>query len=89
MAFLPEKLLIQQRTNGTFYHTHPLTVSYSFSVTNERDKHHPRCRVCNGYFIGKVGLWIYKCDEYMYYAHVDCATSRGKLFMSIFLSVGK
>ncbi|KAL7590109.1 hypothetical protein Lser_V15G38588 [Lactuca serriola] len=85
-AFLPEKLLIQDRTDGAFHHTHPLTISYSFP--DQRAKHFPRCRVCGGYFFGNTEAyhWIYKCDKCMYYAHLDCATSRTEPFMSIFLS---
>ncbi|KAL7587127.1 hypothetical protein Lser_V15G38642 [Lactuca serriola] len=71
-AFLPQKLLIQQRTHGSFYHTHPLTISYSFPLKDQQAKHFPRCRVCGGDFYGKDDLWIYKCDKCLYYAHVDC-----------------
>ncbi|KAL7586660.1 hypothetical protein Lser_V15G38590 [Lactuca serriola] len=89
-AFLPEKLFIQERTDGAFHHTHPLTISYSFPFIDQQTKHYPRCRVCGRDFLGykESGLWIYKCDKCMYYAHLDCATSRTEPFMSIFLSPG-
>ncbi|KAL7614108.1 hypothetical protein Lser_V15G05462 [Lactuca serriola] len=85
-AFLPEKLLIQEKTDGAFHHTHPLTISYSFPFIDQRAKHYPRCRVCGRYF--SQNHWIYKCDKCLYYAHLDCATSRTEPFMSIFLSRG-
>ncbi|CAH1432254.1 unnamed protein product [Lactuca virosa] len=87
-AFLPEKLLIQEKTDGAFHHTHPLTISYSFPFIDQQAKHRPRCRVCGGGFFGTEDLWIYKCDKCMYYAHLDYATSRREPFMSIFLSAG-
>nr|KAJ0190372.1 hypothetical protein LSAT_V11C800435480 [Lactuca sativa] len=75
-AFLPKTLLIQEKKDGAFYHTHPLIISYSFPKIDQQAKHHPRCRVCGGYFIGQEDLWIYKCDKCMYYAHLYCATSK-------------
>ncbi|KAL7587652.1 hypothetical protein Lser_V15G38631 [Lactuca serriola] len=71
-AFLPEKLLIQERTDGAFHHTHPLTISYSFPLIDQDAKHRPRCRVCGDDFRGTQNLWIYKCDRCLYYAHLDC-----------------
>ncbi|XP_023750534.3 uncharacterized protein LOC111898877 [Lactuca sativa] len=87
-AFLSKSLLIQERTHGAFYHTHPLTISYSFPREDQKAKHDPRCRVCGHDFRAMENLWIYKCDECMYYTHVDCATSRREPFMSIFLPPG-
>ncbi|PWA65792.1 zinc finger, PHD-type [Artemisia annua] len=87
-AFLPKKLLIQKTTHDAFYHPHPLTISYSFPLPDQYAKYSPRCRVCNGFFYEKVYLWIYKCEKCMYYAHVDCATSRREPFMSILSSTG-
>ncbi|KAJ0806359.1 putative chromatin regulator PHD family [Helianthus annuus] len=86
-AFLPKRLLIQHTTNAVFNHTHPLTLSYSCPTEEIRARYYPRCRVCNGYFDYKEGLWIYKCEKCIYYAHLDCATSRRESFMSI-LSIG-
>ncbi|XP_023737643.1 uncharacterized protein LOC111885636 isoform X1 [Lactuca sativa] len=71
-AFLPETLLIQERTYGAFYHTHPLTISYSFPFIDQDAKHNPRCRVCGGGFNRTEDLWIYKCDKCLYYTHLDC-----------------
>ncbi|XP_023750539.2 uncharacterized protein LOC111898882 [Lactuca sativa] len=87
-AKLPRNLLIQERTDGAFYHFHPLTLSYSFPEKDQKAKHHPRCRVCTNGFYDMENLWIYKCDVCMYYAHLDCATSRGEPFMSIFSPAG-
>ncbi|KAL7587129.1 hypothetical protein Lser_V15G38644 [Lactuca serriola] len=72
-AFLAEKLFIQERTtNPSFYHIHPLTISYSFPLIDQEANHFPRCRVCGGDFVGKEDLWIYKCDKCLHYAHLDC-----------------
>ncbi|GJZ41643.1 zinc finger, PHD-type containing protein [Tanacetum coccineum] len=87
-AFLPKKLLIQKTTDDAFYHPHPLTISYSFPIPDQKAKYYPRCRVCNDYFYDKTSLWLYKCEKCMYYAHVDCATSRREPFMSILSSTG-
>ncbi|CAI9297761.1 unnamed protein product [Lactuca saligna] len=86
-AFLPKSLLIQNTTDDAFFHTHPLTISYSFPTEDQKAKHYPGCRVCGGDF-SIENLWIYKCDKCMYYAHLDCATSRREPFMSIFLPAG-
>ncbi|KAJ0605793.1 putative chromatin regulator PHD family [Helianthus annuus] len=86
-AFLPKRLLIQNTTNAIFSHTHPLTLSYSFPPEEQRAKYYPRCRVCDGNFDYMGNLWIYKCEKCIYYAHLDCATSRRESFMSI-LSIG-
>ncbi|KAJ0605814.1 putative chromatin regulator PHD family [Helianthus annuus] len=86
-AFLPKRLLIQHATNAIFSHTHPLTLSYSFPPEEIRAKHNPRCRVCDGNFYYDLDVWIYKCEKCIYYAHLDCATSRRESFMSI-LSIG-
>ncbi|KAI3814787.1 hypothetical protein L1987_14431 [Smallanthus sonchifolius] len=83
-ALLTAKLLIQNHTNGTFTHPHPLTLAYSFPYSEQRAKFYPRCRVCDGKFYAH--LWIYKCDKCRYYVHVDCATSKREPFMSIFLT---
>ncbi|CAH1432253.1 unnamed protein product [Lactuca virosa] len=72
-AFLPEALLIQERTDGAFHHTHPLTISYSFPRQDQKAKHNPGCRVCgDGFYYDQEDLWIYKCDKCLYYAHLDC-----------------
>ncbi|PWA41594.1 zinc finger, PHD-type [Artemisia annua] len=88
-ALLPAKLLIQHRTNETFTHSHPLTLAYSFSFSEQRARFTPLCRVCGGAF--NEHLWIYKCDKCRYYVHVHCATSKRDAFMSILqkTSLGK
>ncbi|KAM0020456.1 putative chromatin regulator PHD family [Helianthus debilis subsp. tardiflorus] len=88
-ALLPTKLLIQNHTDGSFTHSHPLTLSYSFSYSEYQAKYNPSCRVCGGRFY--YNLWIYKCEKCLYYVHVDCATSKREPFMSIFqtASLGK
>ncbi|KAJ0806374.1 putative chromatin regulator PHD family [Helianthus annuus] len=86
-AFLPKRLLIQHTTNAIFSHTHPLTLSYSFPIEEQRAKYFPRCRVCDDNFYYHLDLWIYKYEKCIYYAHLDCATSRRESFMSI-LSIG-
>ncbi|KAI3814792.1 hypothetical protein L1987_14436 [Smallanthus sonchifolius] len=88
-ALLPTKLLIQNHTNGTYTHSHPLTLAYSYPHSEIISKYYPFCRVCDGKFYSH--LWIYKCDKCRYYVHVDCATSKREPFMSIFLheSLGK
>ncbi|KAL7590363.1 hypothetical protein Lser_V15G40208 [Lactuca serriola] len=87
-AFLPKSLLIQHTTYDAFYHTHPLTISYSFPRKDQNAKHNPKCRVCGKRFYNTEELWIYKCDKCLYYAHVDCATPTKDPFMSIFLPPG-
>ncbi|KAJ0724518.1 putative chromatin regulator PHD family [Helianthus annuus] len=88
-ALLPTKLLIQNHTDGTFTHSHPLTLAYSFPYSEYQAKYYPKCRVCGGRFYSH--LWIYKCDKCLYHVHVDCATSKREPFMSIFqtASLGK
>ncbi|KAJ0724523.1 putative chromatin regulator PHD family [Helianthus annuus] len=88
-ALLPTKLLIQNHTYGTFTHSHPLTLTYSFPYLDKQAKYFPRCRVCDTGFYSH--LWIYKCDKCLYHVHVDCATSKKEPFMSIFqtTSLGK
>ncbi|XP_076906264.1 uncharacterized protein LOC143562312 isoform X2 [Bidens hawaiensis] len=73
-ALLPSKLLIQNYTDKTFNHSHPLTLAYSFTYFDQRAKFRPTCRVCTGPFL--FHLWLYKCDKCRYYVHVDCATSK-------------
>ncbi|KAJ0477526.1 putative chromatin regulator PHD family [Helianthus annuus] len=73
-ALLPAKLLIQISTNGTFSHSHPLTLAYYFPESEYYAKFRPKCRVCNGMFL--FHLWNYKCGKCLYYVHVDCATSK-------------
>ncbi|KAJ0715987.1 putative chromatin regulator PHD family [Helianthus annuus] len=85
-ALLPTKLLIQTSTNGTFNHSHPLTLTYFFPLDELRAKYYPVCRVCNQRF--HFSLWNYRCDKCLYYVHVDCATSKTEPFMSIFLPAG-
>ncbi|PWA28149.1 DC1, C1-like protein [Artemisia annua] len=82
-ALLPAKLLIQQCTNETFTHSHPLTLSYSFPYFDQKHRFLPFCRVCDGRF--NFHLWLYSCDKCRYYVHVDCATSKRDAFMSILL----
>ncbi|KAL8242812.1 hypothetical protein R6Q59_013114 [Mikania micrantha] len=86
-ALLPGKMLIQNHTNGTFIHSHPLTLAYSFPYYEYQDKWYPDCRVCQRFFFD-YQLWIYKCDKCRYYVHVDCATSKKEPFMSIFQKAG-
>ncbi|KAF5776657.1 putative chromatin regulator PHD family [Helianthus annuus] len=88
-ALLPTKLLIQNHTDGSFTHSHPLTLAYSFPYLDILAKYLPLCRVCGHRFYSH--LWIYKCDKCLYYVHVDCATSKREPFMSIFqtASLGK
>ncbi|MFS7986996.1 hypothetical protein Hanom_Chr11g01016831 [Helianthus anomalus] len=71
-AFLPKRLLIQHTT---------------YKCQEIRAKHNPRCRVCDGDFHNKRELWLNNCEKCIYYAHLDCATSRRESFMSI-LSLG-
>ncbi|KAD2394096.1 hypothetical protein R6Q59_013119 [Mikania micrantha] len=85
-ALLPAKMLIQNHTNGTFIHSHPLTLAYSFPYSDNEARFFPQCRVCRGMFYSH--LWIYKCDKCRYYVHVDCATSKREPFMSIILPSG-
>ncbi|KAJ9548217.1 hypothetical protein OSB04_020760 [Centaurea solstitialis] len=87
-AFLPKKLKIQDATDDFFFHTHPLTLAYSFPKADQEAKHNPRCRVCGKSFYRNVNLWIYKCEDCRYYTHLDCATARGEPFMSIFSTPG-
>ncbi|KAL8242816.1 hypothetical protein R6Q59_013118 [Mikania micrantha] len=82
-ALLPAKMLIQNHTNGTFIHSHPLTLAYSLSAPDES---YLKCRVCRDRFYSH--LWIYECDKCRYYVHVDCATSKREPFMSIFQQPG-
>ncbi|KAL8261571.1 hypothetical protein R6Q59_025620 [Mikania micrantha] len=79
-CLLPGKLLIQQFTNGSFSHSHMLTLSYSFPYIEQKEKFIPLCRVCNEDFT--CNKWLYRCDKCRYYAHVSCATSRKDAFMS-------
>ncbi|KAK9055362.1 hypothetical protein SSX86_026445 [Deinandra increscens subsp. villosa] len=85
-AFLPKTLLIQRTTNDVFHHTHPLTLSYSFSKAEQSANYYQTCRVCGENFADDYNLWLYKCDKCMYYAHLDCATSRKEPFMSMLSS---
>ncbi|KAJ9548224.1 hypothetical protein OSB04_020767 [Centaurea solstitialis] len=88
-AFLPRKLLIQDAyTDGSFSHTHPLTLAYSFPYDDQRANYFPKCRVCGKSFHGKDNLWMYKCEDCKYYTHLDCATAREEPFMSIFSTPG-
>ncbi|CAI9301449.1 unnamed protein product [Lactuca saligna] len=85
-ALLPTKLLIQQHTDATFTHSHPLTLAYSFPVIDIVARFYPKCRVCKKHFDSY--LWLYKCDKCQYYAHINCVTSKREPFMSIFLHPG-
>ncbi|KAK9060352.1 hypothetical protein SSX86_021056 [Deinandra increscens subsp. villosa] len=85
-ALLPAKLLIQEHTNGTSTHSHPLTLAYSFSYLEQEARYLPTCKVCHKSFYSN--LWIYKCDKCRYYVHVGCATSKTESFMSIFMTAG-
>ncbi|KAJ0716433.1 putative chromatin regulator PHD family [Helianthus annuus] len=60
------------------HHVHMLTLTYSFSVI----PYHSKCRIC-GTSISEQ-FWLYKCTKCRVYIHLDCATSRGEPFMSIF-----
>ncbi|MFS7934211.1 putative chromatin regulator PHD family [Helianthus anomalus] len=60
------------------HHVHKLTLSYSFTVMPS----HSICRICE-MNISPL-FWLYKCSKCRYYIHLDCATSRGEPFMSIF-----
>ncbi|XP_076910711.1 uncharacterized protein LOC143568437 [Bidens hawaiensis] len=89
-ALLPTKLLIQQSWNGSFSHSHFLTLAYCFPYDEQNAKFFPNCRVCEKGFdpyLGNSGfyLWHYRCDKCRYYVHVDCATSRKEAFMSSIL----
>ncbi|KAL8242820.1 hypothetical protein R6Q59_013122 [Mikania micrantha] len=86
-ALLPAKMLIQNHTNGTFIHSHPLTLAYTFPYSDREAKFNPKCRVCQRRFF-YFHLWIYKCDKCRYYVHVDCATSKEEPFMFIFQPQG-
>ncbi|KAL8236671.1 hypothetical protein R6Q59_017752 [Mikania micrantha] len=86
-ASLPKTLLIQHTTNNIFHHTHPLVLSYSFLLEEQEARYTPKCRVCDGDFEFEL-LWIYKCERCIYYVHVDCATSRRALFMSMLSTTG-
>ena len=77
-AFLPENLMIQNATNDIFSHPHPLILSYSFPRKDQEDQYYPKCRVCKNGFSYSANTWIYKCEKCRYYAHIPCATSRGK-----------
>ncbi|KAL8236646.1 hypothetical protein R6Q59_017727 [Mikania micrantha] len=61
------------------HHVHMLTLSYYFPDI----PHHIKCRICGMSFSERI--WLYKCSKCRYYVHVDCATSAGEPFMSIFL----
>lgn len=80
-ALLPPKLLIQNHTNGTFTHSHLLTLSYSFPYSYRSESLSPGCRVCGDQFYSH--LWNYKFDKCRYYVHFDCANSKKEPFMSI------
>ncbi|KAL8261584.1 hypothetical protein R6Q59_025633 [Mikania micrantha] len=85
-CLLPVKLLIQQFTNGSFSHSHMLTLSFSFPFIERKAKLFPVCRVCNEGFVSN--RWLYRCDRCRYYAHVSCATSRKEAFMSYLTYAG-
>ncbi|KAL8261557.1 hypothetical protein R6Q59_025606 [Mikania micrantha] len=85
-CLLPAKLLIQQFTDGSFSHSHMLTLSYSYPYIERKAKFFPTCRVCNDFF--EFNIWLYRCDRCRYYAHVRCATSRKDAFMSYLTYAG-
>ncbi|KAD4586395.1 hypothetical protein E3N88_23996 [Mikania micrantha] len=85
-CLLPVKLLIQQFTNGSFSHSHMLTLSFSFPFIERKAKFFPVCRVCNKGFVSNI--WLYRCDRCRYYAHVSCAASRKEAFMSYLTYAG-
>ncbi|KAL8191725.1 hypothetical protein R6Q57_028456 [Mikania cordata] len=60
------------------HHVHMLTLSCSFHVI----PYHSKCRICGMSISEKI--WLYKCSKCRYYVHLDCATSKGEAFMSIF-----
>ncbi|PWA58000.1 zinc finger, PHD-type [Artemisia annua] len=78
-AFLPENLMIQNATNDIFSHPHPLILSYSFPIQDQKDQYFPKCRVCKSGFYDSANTWIYKCEKCRYYAHIPCAKSRGAI----------
>ncbi|XP_076911335.1 uncharacterized protein LOC143569258 [Bidens hawaiensis] len=82
-ALLPTTLLIQQSTDGSFRHSHSLTLKYSFPYIELKDKLFPCCMVCDKRFL--FDKWNYRCDKCRYYVHVDCATSRKDAFTSSIL----
>lgn len=71
-VLMPETLMIHQVTKDMFFHTHPLTLSYSFPRAYQKAKFDPSCRLCHSPFHDE-NLWIYKCEKCMYYAHFACA----------------
>ncbi|KAL8261562.1 hypothetical protein R6Q59_025611 [Mikania micrantha] len=85
-CLLPAKLLIQQFTDGSFSHSHKLTLSFSFPYIERKAKFLPDCRVCECSFY--FNKWLYRCDRCRYYAHVRCATSRKDAFMSYLTYAG-
>ncbi|KAI3760661.1 hypothetical protein L1987_51059 [Smallanthus sonchifolius] len=82
-ALLPAKLLIHQSTNGSFSHSHLLTLSYSFPYIERKAMFFPCCRVCDDGF--KYYNWHLGCNKCRYYVHVDCATSTRDAFVSSIL----
>ncbi|KAJ0724481.1 putative chromatin regulator PHD family [Helianthus annuus] len=74
-VFQPKRLLIQDGTYGRFSHTHPLVLTYSFPIVDQKAKFYPTCRVCDNAFSENENLWVYKCDKCRYYAHTDCANA--------------
>ncbi|PWA63393.1 B-box-type zinc finger, Zinc finger, PHD-type, DC1 [Artemisia annua] len=72
-VFLRKKLLIQHFRKDNSFHTHPITLAYSFPRDDQKAKFHPRCKVCDLQF--DENLWIYKCEKCRYYVHTDCATT--------------
>ncbi|CAI9298258.1 unnamed protein product [Lactuca saligna] len=78
-ALSPTKLLIQQPTNHTLTHSHPLTLTYSFPNIDQKVKFYPRCRICDTGFY--IYFWVYRCDKCRYYVHIHCATSKYGQFL--------
>ncbi|KAF5776628.1 putative chromatin regulator PHD family [Helianthus annuus] len=74
-VFQQKRLLIQDGTYGRFSHTHPLVLTYSFPIVDQKAKFYPTCRVCDNSFSENENLWVYKCDKCRYYAHTDCANA--------------
>ncbi|CAI9265776.1 unnamed protein product [Lactuca saligna] len=78
-ALSPTKLLIQQPTNHTLTHAHPLTLTYSFPNIDQKVKFYPKCRICDTGFY--IYFWVYRCDKCRYYVHIHCATSKYDQFL--------
>ncbi|KAL8242866.1 hypothetical protein R6Q59_013168, partial [Mikania micrantha] len=75
-VFRLKRLLIQDSTHRSFFHAHPLVLTYSFTKVEQEAKFNPPCRVCGNSFAYMENLWIYKCEKCRYYIHLHCCTSK-------------